>query len=85
MCVLLSKTVHILYFASLREKRGLSEESFQTAAATPLALYQELRAIHGFTLKSDVLKVAVNDEFQTWRVTLKSGDRIAFLPPMAGG
>jgi len=81
----MTKTVHILYFASLREERGISEESLQTTAGTPLQLYQELRKCHGFTLEPRNLKIAINDEFQNWDTALNDRDQVAFLPPVAGG
>ena len=44
------KTVHVQYFAILREQRGVAAEKLATEAATPGALYDELRARHGFSL-----------------------------------
>jgi molybdopterin converting factor small subunit len=32
-----------------------------------------------------MLKVAVNDEFSDWAQTLADGDRVVFIPPVAGG
>ena len=81
----MTKTIHILYFAILREQRGLTEESVETQADTPLQLYHELRERHGFTLGPRELKVAINDEFQGWETALSDQARIAFLPPVAGG
>ncbi len=80
---MISVTVH--YFAILREQRGLAEEKFATAAATPTALYDELRARHKFTLPADRVRAAVNDEFVTATTPLRDGDRIVFIPPVAGG
>jgi molybdopterin converting factor small subunit len=31
------------------------------------------------------LKVAVNDEFRDWDAVLADGDRVVFIPPVAGG
>jgi molybdopterin converting factor small subunit len=31
------------------------------------------------------LKVAVNDEFRDWDTPLAAGDRVVFIPPVAGG
>ncbi len=79
------KTLHIQYFAILREQRGLTQESLATAAATPAALYEELRARHGFTLPGDRIRAAVNDEFVAATAALHGGDRVVFIPPVAGG
>lgn len=78
-------TVSIRYFALLREQRGLSEEKLQTLAATPTALYNELRSRHGFTLPADRVRAAVNGEFVGADAPLTSGAEIVFIPPVAGG
>ncbi len=79
------KTVVIRYYAILREQRGVEDEKLLTDAATPAALYEELRARHGFTLGGDRVRAALNDEFAKSDAPLRDGDRVAFLPPMAGG
>lgn len=78
-------TLDVHYFAILREQRGLSQEKLTTAAATPAALYEELRARHGFTLPGDRVRAAVNDAFVDAATPLRDGDRIVFIPPVAGG
>lgn len=79
------RTLHIQYFAILREQRGASQETLQTAAATPAALYQELRDRHHFTLTGDRIRAAVNERFVDSQAPLRDGDRIVFIPPVAGG
>ncbi len=79
------KTVHIQYFAILREQRGVAEEELATEAATPAELYAELRARYGFSLPGDRVRAAINDEFASASAALHSGDRIVFIPPVAGG
>jgi len=78
-------TVDIHYFAILREQRGVSQEKLATAAATPAELYEELRARHGFTLPGNRVRAAVNDAFVDAAAPLRDGDRIVFIPPVAGG
>ncbi len=78
-------TLHVQYFAILREQRGLGEEKLATPAATPAALYEELRARHGFTLPGDRVRAAVNDVFVGSHTNLREGDRVVFIPPVAGG
>lgn len=75
----------IQYFALMREQSGRSEETVETAAATPADLYAELKARHGFTLPREQLKVAVNSEFAPWSHRLAAGDAVVFIPPVAGG
>ena len=77
--------VRISYFAILREQRGISEETVETAAVTPAALYEELRAKYKFTLPADRVRAAVNDTFVASDVALRDDDRVVFIPPVAGG
>ena len=78
-------TVSVHYFAILREQRGVDRETLTTAATTPSGLYDELRARHRFTLPADRVRAAVNDAFVAGSAGLKEGDRIVFIPPVAGG
>jgi molybdopterin converting factor small subunit len=77
--------VKIQYYALLREQAGRSEETWDTTAATPSALYAEVGARHGFLLAPEQLKVAVNGEFCDWTRALVTGDVVVFIPPVAGG
>lgn len=81
----MTRTISVQYFAILREQRGLTQEKLTTAAATPAALYEELRARHGFTLPGDRVRAAVNDVFVDAEAPLREGDRVVFIPPVAGG
>ncbi|GMW00186.1 MAG: hypothetical protein AMXMBFR84_13240 [Candidatus Hydrogenedentota bacterium] len=78
-------TVHVRYFALMREQRGLSAEEVRTTASTPRALYGELQRTHGFTLHLEQLKVAINETFGDWDTPLSEGDTVVFVPPVAGG
>jgi molybdopterin synthase sulfur carrier subunit len=78
-------TLTVQYFAILREQRGLTQETLTTAATTPTALYDELRARHAFTLPADRVRAAVNDEFVPAAYVLRDHDRLVFIPPVAGG
>ncbi len=77
--------VTVQYFALLREQRGLTQETLETSAPTPAALYDELRGKHGFTLPADRVRAAVNGEFVAAGAALKAGDMVVFIPPVAGG
>ena len=78
------KNIYIDYFALLREITGLASEALQTDANTPSDLYDQLLERYKFPVQSS-LKVAINDEFSSWDVKLSDGDRIVFIPPVAGG
>jgi molybdopterin converting factor subunit 1 len=77
--------VHVQYYAVLREQAGRSEETVATSATTPADLYAELQARHGLRIARAFLRVAINDEFCDWSQRLVTGDRVVFIPPVAGG
>jgi molybdopterin converting factor subunit 1 len=77
--------VRIQYFAVLREQAGVAGELVETQAATPADLYDELRQARGLSLPRSLLRVAVNEEFCEWSQPLQPGDRVVFIPPVAGG
>jgi molybdopterin converting factor subunit 1 len=77
--------IEVQYFAVLRERAGLGRETVQTEAATAAELYEELATRHDFGLPRAMLRVAVNDEFAEWSRPLATGDRVVFIPPVAGG
>ncbi len=79
------KTVHIKYFAVLKDERGLSEESYTTSADNAEELFTELHNKYRFSITNDRLRLAINDNFQSWDSTITDNDRIVFIPPVAGG
>ena len=76
--------VRVDYFAILRERAGRAHETLSTRAATPRELYRELAPRRDLPAETG-LKVAVNDEFRPWDSALADGDRVVFIPPVAGG
>jgi molybdopterin converting factor small subunit len=79
------KAVRVRYYAMLREQAGCEEEMIATAAATPAALFEELKRRHGFMLSTRQLRVAVNGEFSRWSAPLSDDALVVFIPPFAGG
>ncbi len=77
--------VTVRYFAILRDQRGAASEQLSTEAASLSELYDSLATTHGFSLKQDQLRVAVNDSFVDWREQLSEGAQVVFIPPVAGG
>ena len=71
-----TKSIHIQYFAILREQRDAANETLQTPEETLRELYDAL---------TDRVRVVVNEEFVDWDSTLSDGDRVVFIPPVAGG
>lgn len=80
-----NKTIHLSYYALLREERGVGDESINTSAVTALELYEELQVRHNFSISEDSIKVSVNDIFSSWQTELKNDDRVVFIPPVSGG
>jgi molybdopterin converting factor subunit 1 len=78
-------TIHIQYFASLRDQTGCDRESVETEAHTAEALYHELKLRHALKHELAELKVAINDSFAPMHSVLKDGDLIVYIPPVAGG
>ena len=75
----------VRYFAILREQAGASEETLETSASTPSALFDEIAQARGITLGRNALKVAVNEAFVPMDHVLEEGDAVVFIPPVAGG
>lgn len=79
------KTVHIKYFAVLREERGLNSETLQTESRTVKDLCQQLKTKYGFKMSTDVLRVSVNGQYVPWTTPVNENDEVVFIPPVAGG
>jgi len=75
----------ILYFASLRDGAGQDSEEVESVHANARLLYDELRQRHGFPIRQQALRLAVNGAFAPWDQVLADGDEVAFLPPVSGG
>ena len=83
--------VKVLFFAALREQLGTSGEEIELpAGVTSVAgLRAHLKARGGAFDKafSDqaLVRMAVNQEMVSAARPIKSGDEIAFFPPVTGG
>ena len=82
--------LNILYFAQLRETLGLDKETVDIPdKATVDGLVNELRARGGAW--ADALgagkrwRVAVNQDMASAETPVRSGDEVAFFPPVTGG
>lgn len=75
----------VLYFASLRDAAGVASETVDTDAPDLRALYQALRARHGFALPVERLRVAVDGAFAHWDEAPRADSEVAFIPPVSGG
>jgi molybdopterin converting factor small subunit len=79
------RNISVQYFAILREQRGLATEELLTDAVTAQDLYARLQAEHHFSLPAALIRTAINDNFADSGSILREGDRVVFIPPLAGG
>lgn len=85
-------SIHILYFASLRETLGVAAEDLETqgdAALTTSGVRELLRARGGvwgeaFAAGQRIM-VAVNQNLARAETSVADGDEVAFFPPVTGG
>ena len=77
--------VKLLYFASLADRAGCSEETRETTATLLRDLYAEVAHAHAFAFAPERLRVAVNGALTGWERALADGDEVVFLPPVSGG
>ena len=84
-------SVHLLYFAWLRERVGGAEERVDLPAGVRtvgalldwLAVRDERHAA-AFAQRG-LVRCAVNQTFATLATPIEAGDEIAFFPPVTGG
>src|SRR5574342_405208 len=79
--------VKVLFFGQLRELVGASEESVELPAGASVAdlishYQQRVPRLREFRPS---LAVAVNQEYADAAAALRSGDEVAFIPPVSGG
>lgn len=76
-------SVKVLFFASLRERLGVGQVMLDTPDAISV---QEVwqRSSGENALPANVL-VAVNQEYASATTPVRSGDEVAFFPPVTGG
>lgn len=77
-------TIHVKYFASLRERMGRGEDTLTPDPALRTVADVWQRVAQGADLPANTL-VAVNKEYATLADEVRAGDEIAFFPPVTGG
>ncbi len=76
-------TIHVKYFASLRERLGRAEDCIEpTAAMTAAELWARLNQNMPIP---DRLLIAINTEYASMHTLINDGDEVAFFPPVTGG
>lgn len=80
------RSIHVRFFALLREQAGCSATDLASDAATPAELYAELQQRHaGLVFPPHLLRVSINERYADMTAPLAAGDRVVFIPPVAGG
>ena len=81
--------MNVVYFAWVRERIGLPQETVETSAATVNELVAELcaREERYAAAFADVsaLRVAIDQELTDFDAPLAGAREVAFFPPMTGG
>jgi sulfur-carrier protein len=81
----------VLYFAWLRERVGVSEETVSPPASVAtvadlVGYLANLDQRHAAAFKErKTVRCAVNQEFADPATVLRPGDEVAFFPPVTGG
>ncbi len=81
----MKKTIHLLYFAGLRQLTKIGTETIETEAETAQDLFFEIEKKYNLDFPKDFLKVAINENYQGFSFQLQNNDKVVFIPPVAGG
>ena len=74
-------SITLLYFAHLRETRGVSEETMRLEQSISVGeLFSQI-----FNVSPSGIRFAIDAEYVSAETLVSDGDEIAFLPPMGGG
>ena len=79
--------VRVLYFASLKDRVGASEENFEVAASCDVAALWELAQQRHPRLREATTRplAACDMTYAAWDRSLAGVCEVAFLPPVSGG
>jgi len=81
-----TRQIHVRFFAILREQAGCTTLTLDTNAADAAALYAELQGrLPNLVFPVGLLRVSQNERYVELSDPLHAGDRVVFIPPVAGG
>jgi len=75
--------IDVRFFASLRDRMGRAKDKV-TLGGDAATIEDVWKKLSDEPLPSNIL-VAVNQEYTDMSQVLKSGDEVAFFPPVTGG
>lgn len=85
----MSKSIHLLYFASLGEALNCSEEALtleqQICVAELKTVLGQRGASWANALAKPGIKCAINQAIANDDAVISPGDEVAFFPPVTGG
>lgn len=80
------RLLHVRFFAVLREQAGCPALDVASSAPDAAALYAELQQrFASLTFPAALLRVSLNECYADMAAPLAAGDRVVFIPPVAGG
>jgi len=78
--------ITVKYFASLREQLGKSEEILILSDEISIAeVWQNVSASISGNIESENILMTINMEYVKSDALVKTGDEVAFFPPVTGG
>ena len=78
--------ITVKYFASLREELGKSEEILTLSDEISIAeVWQNVSGSISGNIESENILMTINMEYVKSDALVKTGDEVAFFPPVTGG
>lgn len=77
--------IKVLLFAELQERAGKSEVMIEADSISVQELKEKHLSKYDMADLLDQAMLAVNEEYSENDTILKSGDTVAFIPPVSGG
>ena len=84
--------IKIIFFARLRELMGIEQLDYELDTEEPtsvnavlVSLAAQHPALSDYIAQGHLVMIAVNQQTADFEKTLKSGDELAFFPPVTGG
>lgn len=79
--------INVLFFARLKDQIGQAELTLaDDMAGKTLAEIQQVLIAQGMdALQDESIRIALNQNFSSTDAVVKSGDEVAFMPPVTGG